>query len=853
MTPLGKKELLAWASETSGIRPCSKYADLRDGVVLLALASRLFPAGVEPRTLRRGPDDVERNWDALRCLMAQHRLPLHLCDRHAVAAGHARHCFNMLVLFYFLTKLARDSDFCVDFANPIDPGIAEFLQSPKSLICVGKVPAGEAGTNSELAPDETTTAATSSSGLPCEQEHQQQQQQHQQQQHQQQQKPLTSLPPAPMQRAASLASSLPMGGDELELQSLRARNARLEEELEHVRATSQLMLAQQRGLVASEVARTAEQFEVQMALLRLERDHEVRQCLIDVREEYDNFLRAMEGDSASSSAVVRALECKVQVLERELAETRGTALQLQNGLTTQRDRHDALAQRIQAICAAAPAAAPDDREVVAAITVLLEGQPQTVRDAVALRLKALMSQMQGLRCEAERLRGREERDSAGGGGVGEVCRLRVQLERLKQTNHFLHHQRRQQQQQQHQQLQQHDWYAVPLADALEAPSCTIDSETCDAICARVSAVVEAHTLADSAVRKEVQRLVDTVQILQARVQTASAALIAYRDKQQGLYEQLLCAQQNSELEAHERQRTVEAKLDEQRLRMEASEAALTTKLRLAEERCSRRESAMKMLHERVRDMVCSVLKQSSSSNGNGNGGVALAEVRDTLQSIMAEVTGSQRTHESLEAALTELSEETANLRHQIALRGREVERLQSALAEAEAARRTGQAQVARVKAEVATLRDAIAVEVDACRRYIGRVGELLLTAEELPQPSAVVASRTATAAASVSSFPLTEVYRNGSRSTTTTTTTTTSIGSNSIGGREEAMEEEHADGVVEAEATSRTTTATTTSNIKAPAGAAVANLTPSLLSPEELERRKMAILSKYGFSSRLDH
>ncbi|KPA81396.1 hypothetical protein ABB37_03773 [Leptomonas pyrrhocoris] len=136
---LGKAELLAWAADVTGITPCEKYGDLKDGLVYLALARELFPQDIDSaivRLQRRGARDPAKNWSLLTSCLRRHRIPLHLCNRQAVERGHTRHCFNLLVLFYFLQRLSHGDQFSVDFAQPVDPQLAAFLQSPDSVVAV---------------------------------------------------------------------------------------------------------------------------------------------------------------------------------------------------------------------------------------------------------------------------------------------------------------------------------------------------------------------------------------------------------------------------------------------------------------------------------------------------------------------------------------------------------------------------------------------------------------------------------------------------------------------------------------------------------------------------------------------
>ncbi|AYU83753.1 hypothetical protein, conserved [Leishmania donovani] len=136
---LGKAELLAWAASVTGISPCDKYGDLKDGLIYLALTRQLFPGEIDNaivRLQRRGTRDAAKNWSLLTSCLRRHGIPTHLCSQQAVERGHTRYCFNLLVLFYFLVRLARGHQFAVDFAQPVDPQLAAFLQSPESVLAV---------------------------------------------------------------------------------------------------------------------------------------------------------------------------------------------------------------------------------------------------------------------------------------------------------------------------------------------------------------------------------------------------------------------------------------------------------------------------------------------------------------------------------------------------------------------------------------------------------------------------------------------------------------------------------------------------------------------------------------------
>lgn len=76
---IGKKELLQWASVTSG-KACQRLEDLQDGSVLLRVFAKIWPQvfrGREER-LKAHLWDVKRNWESLRSLFVELQLPLHV-------------------------------------------------------------------------------------------------------------------------------------------------------------------------------------------------------------------------------------------------------------------------------------------------------------------------------------------------------------------------------------------------------------------------------------------------------------------------------------------------------------------------------------------------------------------------------------------------------------------------------------------------------------------------------------------------------------------------------------------------------------------------------------------------------
>ncbi len=136
--PIGKKELLLWATEVTGTM-CNKFEDLRDGVIIVKLISSIWPRAVDPRNSRKmkaAPQldwELKRNWDTIKEIMTEIRLPVQLVDRAAIQQGRFRACYNLLVMLFFMMSLTKHREFSVDFAHPIDPRLSAFLQSNASI------------------------------------------------------------------------------------------------------------------------------------------------------------------------------------------------------------------------------------------------------------------------------------------------------------------------------------------------------------------------------------------------------------------------------------------------------------------------------------------------------------------------------------------------------------------------------------------------------------------------------------------------------------------------------------------------------------------------------------------------
>jgi hypothetical protein len=135
--PIGKKELLLWAGEVSGTQ-CSKFEDLRDGVVIMRVFPSIWPRCVDPRNSRKmkaAPQlewELKRNWDTIKSVMTDIRLPVQLVDVAAIQQGASERATPARPAL-----LHDESDQAPRvqrrFRPPIDPRLSVFLQSNASI------------------------------------------------------------------------------------------------------------------------------------------------------------------------------------------------------------------------------------------------------------------------------------------------------------------------------------------------------------------------------------------------------------------------------------------------------------------------------------------------------------------------------------------------------------------------------------------------------------------------------------------------------------------------------------------------------------------------------------------------
>lgn len=476
-TLLGKQELLLWACHQSGVPQCTRYDDLKDGFVLLCLAEKLWPGLVDAnvvRNQRRGQRTSRVNWELIRSVMSTVGLPAHLCDPKGVAAGHQRPCYNLLVMFYFLTKLAGSSEFSVDFAHPIDESLAAFLQSPESIhaLSKGQTRSGEDASNYSTAPKQRVQPSAlrlvESTQL----------------QYQEVEFVERSLSPAhpapsPHRRAPTAtprASQRVHDGDvdealgtprrsansltfaQRELQHCRRAKELLEQELTHVRAMSRHALEQQRTLVEAEMARTAAQFASQSITSRMEAEFAAQKAALSVRAELDRVLEDIQLERQSLNGLhgSERLELEVVTLRQSNAVLMGKLQAMDSAVErATREAHqwkealEGTKAQFDRVLATLQASAIHCKEFIDSDgdplpMVLVDRLQSAEKSSVLMLIKQHQMEKKELRIRVERLeeqlKGQSLRESAtcttGPIGSGDG----LQLQRLQRANAMLHEQ-----------------------------------------------------------------------------------------------------------------------------------------------------------------------------------------------------------------------------------------------------------------------------------------------------------------------------------------------------------------------------------------------------------------------------
>ena len=108
---LGKRELLKWASETSG-RVARTFEDLRDGDCIARLVVRIFPIAVDGQQQQPRRFELDANWRLVKDAVAKLRLPAFAFDRPGVQATRCR-------IFPTLPSLPPPILFCFEACAPL--------------------------------------------------------------------------------------------------------------------------------------------------------------------------------------------------------------------------------------------------------------------------------------------------------------------------------------------------------------------------------------------------------------------------------------------------------------------------------------------------------------------------------------------------------------------------------------------------------------------------------------------------------------------------------------------------------------------------------------------------------------
>ena len=136
---LGLQEIFDWAERMSGI-PCKCLRDLQDGAIISSIMRKIFPIAAQncalSGTVAIGSRYRDDHWSEVSAMTAYLQLPEHLLDYLGVASGSFESSYGVLVSFFFLHGLSQKHDFAVDFAHPIHPPLARFLESNRSVECL---------------------------------------------------------------------------------------------------------------------------------------------------------------------------------------------------------------------------------------------------------------------------------------------------------------------------------------------------------------------------------------------------------------------------------------------------------------------------------------------------------------------------------------------------------------------------------------------------------------------------------------------------------------------------------------------------------------------------------------------
>jgi hypothetical protein len=647
---LGKQELLAWASQTAGVALTTKYDELKDGYIFLCLCEKLWPASIDHHVVRaqkHGQRSTKLNWEVVRNVLGAAGLPLHLCDRKGVAAGHQRPCYNLLVMFYFLTKLQQSAEFSVDFAHPIDDQLAAFLQSPQSLACVGKGATNASTGAAALAVDADASGSfypytedTTRSVSPA------------------QPAPSPSRPrgtngpnpssttpvPTPRTNADSSALASTPGSMQAamtlvprlrsEVHTLKKSKELLTLELQHVKQLSKLTLDQQRAQVESELSRAQEQFQTHLASLRMELHHQAEQASFQCFSDYNKVLdeiamerNALVFDDRSVDALraellelrqlKHVLTGKSSMLEQELQRSKSHATHLKESLEQQRLTFDKLLRGFTGS--------------ISRLASMTNGVPQELlgESLSPAEQQPIVSKIAGQQMEIEALRARvqllEHELAAGAGSNGgaaagssfddvERARLLGQLERAKNANAFLSEQVAFVKSGGDTAVAGKDFKAQDLSHGVVVPSCSVGSIACDELCGDALKRLTQHRAAMppevyDAVRVSFMEVTLLVNVLRSRVDRGGSVIHALHAKLLDSNKQLLVDKHQSKKEINEVRHASQAKILDLAVQFQNQTEARDLALQLAQGEVAQLRAEHDTMARRLQELGSSVVEE----------------------------------------------------------------------------------------------------------------------------------------------------------------------------------------------------------------------------------------------------
>lgn len=135
---VGKAELLQWSSQLAE-QGCTRYDDLKSGVVVLKLLGQLWPVHcnfqrkVKLRSNPKNEWDIAQNWQSVHAVLLEVGIPADLLDIRGVALGKPASSYQLLAFLYCCQNFQTHRSPAADFETPLDPRLLRFLNSPAFL------------------------------------------------------------------------------------------------------------------------------------------------------------------------------------------------------------------------------------------------------------------------------------------------------------------------------------------------------------------------------------------------------------------------------------------------------------------------------------------------------------------------------------------------------------------------------------------------------------------------------------------------------------------------------------------------------------------------------------------------